>query len=73
MHPLPQVEGKSDGDGQNSFLFVFAREHVSQPSLKRHSFMFLVLFCSSSAHFAQIQLVCDGRTGRPLKETRERI
>ena len=27
--------------------------------------MFPMLFCSNSAHFSEIQLVCDGRTDRP--------
>ena len=26
--------------------------------------MFLMLFCSNSAHFSENQLVCDGRTDR---------
>ena len=29
-----------------------------------HSFMFLMLFCSNSVHFLEIQLVCHGRTDR---------
>ena len=37
---------------------------VSELSFKWHSFMFLTLFCSKSAHFSEIQLVCDGRTDR---------
>ena len=27
-----------------------------------HTFMFLMLFCSNSAHCSEIQLVCDGPT-----------
>ena len=37
---------------------------VSELSFKWHCFMFLTLFCSKSAHFSEIQLVCDGRTDR---------
>ena len=39
-----------------------ARVLVLKSSLKWHSFMFLVLFCSYSTHFSEIQLVCDRRT-----------
>ena len=61
---------------------------VSELFFKWHSFMSLMLFCSKSAHFSEIQLVCDGQTdGRtdgptdgptdgqthPLIEMRERI
>ena len=37
---------------------------VSKSSFKLHTFLFLMLFCSNSAHFSEIQLVCDGRTDR---------
>ena len=46
---------------------------VFESSFKWHTFLFLMLFCSDSAHFSEIQLVCDrptdgptdGRTDRP--------
>ena len=39
-----------------------ARVLVFKSSFKWHSFMFLMLFCSNSAHFSEIQLVCDLQT-----------
>ena len=61
-----------------------ARVLVSELSVYWHSFVFLMLFCSNSTLFLEIQLVCDrpidGRTDRrtdgpthPLIEMRERI
>ena len=35
---------------------------VSELSFKWHSFIFLMLFCSNSAHFSETQHVCNGRT-----------
>ena len=47
---------------------------VSELSFKWHSLMFLTLFCSKSAHFSEIQLVCDGWTDRPTAgQTHPRI
>ena len=36
--------------------------HVLVSDSSGHSFIFPMLFCSNSAHFPEIQLMCDGRT-----------
>ena len=50
-----------------------ARVLVLKLSIKWHSFMFPMLFCSNSAHFSENQLVCDLRTdGRTVGRTDRR-
>ena len=60
-----QVEQSSDN---RCVLWRIARVLVFESSFKRHTFLSLMLFCSISAHFSEIQLVCDrptdGRTDR---------
>ena len=43
-------------------LWRTARVLVFESSFKWHTFLFLMLFCSNSAHFLEVQLVCDRRT-----------
>ena len=57
-----QVEQSSDN---RCVLWRTARVLVFESSFKWHTFSFLMLFCSNSAHFPEIQLVCDGPTDRP--------
>ena len=59
---VKQVEQSSDN---RCVLWRPARVLVFESSFKWHTFLFLMLFCSISAHFSEIQLVCDGRTDRP--------
>ena len=50
--------------------------HVSELSFQWDTFMFLMLFRFNSAHFSEIQLVCEGDTDgqtHPLIEMRGRI
>ena len=54
-----QVEQSSDN---RCVLWRPARVLVLESSSKWHTFLFLMLFCSNSAHFSEIQLVCDGPT-----------
>ena len=56
---IKQVEQSSDN---RCVLWRTARELVFESSFKWHTFLFLMLFCSNSAHFSEIQLVCDRRT-----------
>ena len=42
-----------------------ARLLVFESSFNWHTFLFLMLFCSNSAYFSEIRLVCGGRTDRP--------
>ena len=76
-----QVEQSSDN---RCVLWRTACVLVFDSSFKWVTFLFLMLFCSISAHFSEIQLVCDrptdgptdGRTDGPtdpLIEMRERI
>ena len=53
---------KSDRVQKTDAFWRSARVTVSELSFKWHSFMFPMLFCLNSAHFLQIQLVCEGRT-----------
>ena len=65
-----QVEQSSDN---RCVLLRTARVLVFESSFAWHIFLFLMLFCSISAHFSEIQLVCDlptdgrtdGRTDTP--------
>ena len=41
---------------------AFSGELPAYLSFKWHTFLFLMLFCSNSAYFSEIQLVCDGPT-----------
>ena len=43
-------------------FWLTARVLVFELPLKWHTFLFLMQFCSNSAHFSEIKLVCDGRT-----------
>ena len=45
---------------QTDVLWWTARVLVFKSSFEWFTFLFLMLFCSSSAHFSEIQLVCDG-------------
>ena len=70
---------KSDRVMTSDAFWRSARVLFSEWSIKWHSVMFAVLFCSNSArkyHFSDIKLVCDGQTdGRthPLKKMRRRV
>ena len=44
------------------WFWLTARVLVFESSSRWHTFLFLMLFCSNSAHFSEIQLVCDGPT-----------
>ena len=57
-----QVEQSSDN---RCVLWRTACVLVFELSFKWRTFMFLMLFCSISAYFSEIQLVCDRRTDRP--------
>ena len=57
-----QVEQSSDN---RCVLWQTACVLVFESSFKWHTFLFLMPFCSNSAHFSEIQLVCDGRTDLP--------
>ena len=46
---------------------------VIESSFRQHSFMSLVLFCSNSAQFSKIKLLCNGRMdGRTDRRTDRR-
>ena len=45
-------------------FWLTARVLVFESSSRWHTFLFLMLFCSNSPHFLEIQLVCDGPTNR---------
>ena len=66
-------KNKSDRDQISDAFWRSARVFVSECAFK--SFMFPVLFCLNSAHFLEIQLVCDphGPTDRRAYSYRERI
>ena len=46
--------GRSDRVQTTVALWLNARVFVFEMSLKWHSFLFLMLFCSNSAHFSEI-------------------
>ena len=62
-----QIKKKNKSDRvQTSDAFCrSARVVVSELSFNWLRFMSLVLFCSNSTQFSEIQPVCDGRTDRP--------
>ena len=66
LHMQKQVEQSSDN---RCVLWRTARVLVFESSFKWHTFLFLMLFCWNSAHFSEIQFVCDlptdGRTDTP--------
>ena len=53
---------KSDGGQTSDTFWRTVRVPVSWLSFYWHTIIFLMLFCSNSAHFSEIQLVCDERT-----------
>ena len=55
-------KNKSDRVQTSDSFWRSARVLVYELSFKWHSFMFPMLFCSISAHFPEIQLVCDRQT-----------
>ena len=56
---IKQVEQSSDN---RCVLWQTTRVLVFESSFKWPSVLFLMLFCSISAHFSEIQLVCDRPT-----------
>ena len=57
-----EKENKSNRVRTTDSFWLTARVIVFESSSKWHTFLFLMLFCSNSAHFSEIQLVCDGPT-----------